>query len=236
MKSSPAIFVVTSLLVVAAFSSSIPYTTFQALAEPSGPVGCERTGTVKITCCQEHIINRSPANPAGTLVTYCTDCDIGPGGMGNYINCSERYIKMGAEQPPITPPPGAVARLQEGGVLEGATTLPEVSVLEGQRANISILPRGILQAENNLTFSQANISSSNTSNNTIPSEQSELVVSDTVENTTKTVDAGEQVQDESATTEEGAGEGEDTGKGDENEIEDEDKDTDNNDEESQPQE
>ena len=44
---------------------------------------------------------------------------------------------------------------------------------------------------------QANISSSNSSNNTAPLEQSELVVSDMVENTTKTVDEGEQVEDES---------------------------------------
>ena len=61
--------------------------------------------------------------------------------------------------------------------------LPEQQVLE--------------QLGSNLTFSQVNISNSNSSNNTMPLEQSDLVVSDTLENTTNTVDEGEQGEDES---------------------------------------
>lgn len=96
--------------------------TFLTHAEPSGPIGCERIGTLKIKCCQEHIINRSPSNPAGPLVNYCTDCDIGPGGEPNYQNCSERYIQMFEQdpnpQPPTKPPfseripPGVIGETQ----------------------------------------------------------------------------------------------------------------------------
>ena len=68
------------------------------------PIGCERTGTLKVKCCQESVINRSPSNPAGTVVNYCTDCDIGPSGPPNYQNCSERYVQM-LEQDPNPPPP-----------------------------------------------------------------------------------------------------------------------------------
>ena len=132
MESRSVIFVAISIIVVASiysFSSSIP---FQANA--AGPIRCERTGTVKVTCCQDEVINRSPANPAGTLVTYCTDCDIGIGddaiGTAGYTNCSERYIGMSAEEPATPVPPGAVQRLQEGGVPEESTILPEISVLE----------------------------------------------------------------------------------------------------------
>ncbi len=51
--------------------------------------------------------------------------------------------------------------------------------------------------ESNLTISKANISSSNSSNDTMPLEQSELDVSDTVENTTIIVDEDKQVENES---------------------------------------
>ena len=78
------------------------YTTSTFLAHAAVPIGCERTGTVKVKCCQEHIINTSPSNPAGTLVNYCTDCDVGSGGV--YQNCSERYVEM-FEQDPNPPPP-----------------------------------------------------------------------------------------------------------------------------------
>jgi hypothetical protein len=80
----------------------------------------------------------------------------------------------------------------EGSVLEGATT--------GQRANISILPGGILQAENNFTFSQKDISSNNDNNDTLALDQSDQD-SDTVKKPTRTVD-DEEGQDESQTTEE----------------------------------
>ena len=92
---------VISVLVITYVSSA----TFSALA--AGPISCDRTGTMTVTCCQDHIVNRSPANPAG-LVRYCTDCTVGPGGytgtvdnpFGNLSDCGERYIDMSAEQPP----------------------------------------------------------------------------------------------------------------------------------------
>ena len=200
MKSRSGIFVVISFLGLAVIYSSFPSTAFQALAEPSGQIHCKRTGTVAATCCQDHIINRSPANPAGTLVTYCTDCNYYVDTAGDYHikDCGERYIAMAAEEP-ITVPPSAVKQLQ--GILGEATTLPEVSVLEAQRANISILSGGILQAENNLTFSQKDISSNNDNNNTMALDQSDLG-SDTVKKPTRTVDDGVEGQDESQTTEE----------------------------------
>ena len=60
---------------------------------------------------------------------------------------------------------------------------------------------GVLKTENNLTFSQANISSSSSGNDTLALEQSDLV-SDAVENTTRTADDGVEEQDESQPTEE----------------------------------
>ncbi|HKR73716.1 MAG TPA: hypothetical protein VJR94_06350, partial [Candidatus Nitrosocosmicus sp.] len=83
------------------------YTTYAFYAEAAGPIKCDRTGTLIVTCCQDHIINRSPSNPAGTLVTYCTDCEVGPGGQdppAPLRNCGERYVQM-FEQDPNPPPP-----------------------------------------------------------------------------------------------------------------------------------
>lgn len=195
-----------------------------ACAEPSGSMTCYRTGTLTRKCCQDHIINRSPANPAGTLVTYCTDCKVGPG--GTTVECGERYIEMGAEQPLTPVPPAAVARLQEGGVLGEATALPNLSESVGPRWG------EVLQMENNLTFSQVNLSSSNSSNNILGLKQSDLV-SDEVENSTRTVNEGEE-QDKTGTSEEVTGQDEnnDGEDKDENDV----KDNDNNNEDSQPQE
>jgi hypothetical protein len=192
------ILIVISFLVVAVICSS-SVITFRVLADPSGPISCFRTGTVKITCCQDHIINRSPANPAGTLVTYCTDCDIGPGGqlVSGATNCSERYIKMGLEQPPVPVPPAAVARLQEsgglqGGVLEKSTTSPNLSQSMGQNFG------GLLQTANNLTFSQKDNSSNDDSRD---SSTSALNQSDSIlytgKKVTKAVDEEVQEQDDS---------------------------------------
>jgi hypothetical protein len=188
MKSTSVIFAIIAVLLVPfVYGSSIP----DACAEPSGSMTCYRTGTLTRTCCQDHIINRSPSNPAGTLVTYCTDCKVGPGGTSD--ECGERYIPMGAEQPLTPIPPAAVARLQEGGVLGEATTLPEVSVLEAQRANITILPGGIIQ--------EANTSSNDSSTRGILGMDQSDLVSDETENTTSTANDGEE-QHESETTEE----------------------------------
>jgi hypothetical protein len=191
MKFRSVIFVIISFFIVASIYSFSYSTTFQASA--AGPIRCERTGTVKMTCCQDQVINRTPANPAGTLVTYCTDCDVSVYGEDFPTGCGERYIEMSAEEPGLPVPPSAVARLQEGGVPEEATILPDVSVNEAQRANITILPGGILQEDNT--------SSNDNSNNTMALDQSDLV-SDTVKKPTRMVDDGAEGQDESRTTEE----------------------------------
>ena len=110
--------------------SSYSLSTFWVFAEPSGSIKCHRSGTLKETCCQDHIINRSPSNPAGTLVTYCTDCDIGPGGgFSSFHNCSERYIQA-AEEPTPTPTPSLTVpgSIPEDGVLEQ----PEQPLFGGQ--------------------------------------------------------------------------------------------------------
>jgi hypothetical protein len=80
-----------------------------------------------------------------------------------------------------------------------ALTVGVVALLAIQQQQIQLPEQQqvLEQLESNLTFSQVNISSSNSSNNTMPLEQSELVVSDTVENTTNTVDEAEQGEDES---------------------------------------
>jgi hypothetical protein len=58
-----------------------------------------------------------------------------------------------------------------------------------------------LQTENNLTFSQKDISSNDDSNNTLALDQSDLV-SDTVKKPARTLDDGGEEQDESQSTEE----------------------------------
>lgn len=156
---------------LASIYSSSSFVPFEASAATE--IKCERTGTAKVTCCQDHVINRSPANPAGTLVTYCTDCEVTITDVGylGYTNCSERYIEMSAEEPGLPVPPSAVARLQEGGLPEEATILPDVSVNEAQRANITILPGGILQEDNtssNDKSEQSDLASDKTENTTIP--------------------------------------------------------------------
>jgi len=84
------------------------YITYDFWAEGAGPINCKRAGTLIVTCCQDHIINRSPSNPAGTLVTYCTDCEVGPGGQdppAPLRNCGERYVQMFEKDPNQPPPP-----------------------------------------------------------------------------------------------------------------------------------
>lgn len=108
MFTKPLIFVVASFLVFTVIYSSYSFSAFWASA--AGPISCRYTGTVTVTCCQDHVINQSPTNPAGTLVTYCTDCEVAPGGRESGApgyswlrNCSERYIAAAAAEP--TPPP-----------------------------------------------------------------------------------------------------------------------------------
>ena len=80
-----------------------------------------------------------------------------------------------------------------------ALTVGVVALLAIQQQQIQLPEQQQIleQLESNLTFSQANISSSNSSNDTMPLEQSELVGSDTVENTTIIVDEGKQVENQS---------------------------------------
>jgi len=112
-------------LYISIFSSYYATSTF--LAHAAAAMGCERTGTLKVTCCQEHVINRSPSNPAGTVVNYCTDCDIGPGGEPNYQNCSERYIQMFEQDPNPSPPPtkSPFSERIPSGVIEQAQPLTQ---------------------------------------------------------------------------------------------------------------
>lgn len=73
-------------------------------AEPYGPIGCERIGTLKVKCCQEHMV-KSSTGIGFEIVNYCTECDVGPGGVKQ--NCSDRYIsfdKVIQKEDPTTPP------------------------------------------------------------------------------------------------------------------------------------
>jgi hypothetical protein len=222
MKSGSVIFVVlVVLLVPVIYSSSTLHDACAAPRDPHFDKDSKCTGDKYTkggqTCCWRVQV---PGKLLGD--TYCQTCNVESDSKGTYERCTPPTKQA------MTGQGGPLGRLQESGVLE--EPLQNFSQSAGPRLG------GVLQGESNLTFSEANISSSNSSTNTIPSEQSELVISDTLENSTKAVNAGEQVQDESVTTEEGAGEAEDNDKEDENESEDEDEDTDKNDEESQPQE
>jgi len=144
-----------------------------------GGVSCSPQGGGKTYCCASV---KDKDNIYG-YTTYCTTCD----DTNPPSNCTPR------EKPMAVLNPGRdLSNALESSVLEGATT--------GQRANISIIPEGILQTENNLTFSQADIGSDNDNNNTMALDHSDLV-SDTVKKPTRTVDDGEE-QDESQTTDE----------------------------------
>lgn len=76
----------------------------------------------------------------------------------------------------------------------GGTCADTSAPLQGGGKDLSVFP-------NNLTFSQANISSNSSGNDTLALEQSDLV-SDALENTTRTADDGVEEQDESPPTEE----------------------------------
>jgi hypothetical protein len=133
--SRPLIYAVISVLVVVLIHSSYSFSIFVYAVQ----INCSETGTLTVTCCQDHVINRSPSNPAGTLVTYCTDCDVKPGGskilegpykglynVNQLQNCGERYIDVKSEQPPTSSPFDPTAPLQ-GGVLEQQQQTPPTS-------------------------------------------------------------------------------------------------------------
>src|SRR5918996_1322574 len=115
----PVIFVVISIFVIA-LTYEYYITALFVSAAPYGELTCKRTGTVKVQCCQDHI-EKTLGGVGFDIVTYCTDCDVGPGGV--HQNCSERYIEMSAEQPPgpsLPNPPIAGENIVPGetGVLE----------------------------------------------------------------------------------------------------------------------
>ena len=171
---SPVIFIIVAVMFGSVYSSS-------SIVEGviDGGVSCSPQGGGKTYCCASV---KDKDNIYG-YTTYCTTCD----DTNPPSNCTPR------EKPMAVLNPGRdLSNALESSVLEGATT--------GQRANISIIPEGILQTENNLTFSQADIGSDNDNNNTMALDQSDLV-SDTVKKPPRTVDDGEE-QDESQTTEE----------------------------------
>jgi hypothetical protein len=171
---SPVIFIIVAVIFGSVYSSS---SIVEGVIE--GGVSCSPQGGGKTYCCASV---KDKDNIYG-YTTYCTTCD----DTNPPSNCTPR------EKPMAVLNPGRdLSNALESSVLEGATT--------GQRANISIIPEGILQTENNLTFSQADIGSDNDNNNTMALDQSDLV-SDTVKKPTRTVDDGEE-QDESQTTEE----------------------------------
>jgi hypothetical protein len=171
---SPVIFIIVAVVFGSVYSSS-------SIVEGviDGGVSCSPQGGGKTYCCASV---KDKDNIYG-YTTYCTTCD----DTNPPSNCTPR------EKPMAVLNPGRdLSNALESSVLEGATT--------GQRANISIIPEGILQTENNLTFSQADIGSDNDNNNTMALDHSDLV-SDTVKKPTRTVDDGEE-QDESQTTDE----------------------------------
>ena len=171
---SPVIFIIVAVVFGSVYSSS-------SIVEGviDGGVSCSPQGGGKTYCCASV---KDKDNIYG-YTTYCTTCD----DTNPPSNCTPR------EKPMAVLNPGRdLSNALESSVLEGATT--------GQRANISIIPEGILQTENNLTFSQADIGSDNDNNNTMALDHSDLV-SDTVKKPTRTVDDGEE-HDESQTTDE----------------------------------
>jgi hypothetical protein len=171
---SPVILIIVAVVFGSVYSSS-------SIVEGviDGGVSCSPQGGGKTYCCASV---KDKDNIYG-YTTYCTTCD----DTNPPSNCTPR------EKPMAVLNPGRdLSNALESSVLEGATT--------GQRANISIIPEGILQTENNLTFSQADIGSDNDNNNTMALDHSDLV-SDTVKKPTRTVDDGEE-QDESQTTDE----------------------------------
>lgn len=123
-------------------------------------------------------------------------------------NCTER------EKPLVVVNPGKVlSNVLEGGVLEEPTIQPKLSenvipkgggVLDETTTmpnfSQSLGPKlGVFQTENNLTFSQANISSNDSNNESLALLQSD-VDNDTAEESTRELDAEEE-QDESEETE-----------------------------------
>ena len=135
-----------------------------------GGVSCSPQGNGKTYCCAS-VLDKN----GYTTTTYCTTCD----DTNPPSNCTPREITM-----LVVNHGRDLSNTLQSSVLEGATT--------GQRANITILPSGILQEDNT--------SSNDDSDNTIALDQSDLV-SDTVKKPARTLDDGEE-QDESQTTEE----------------------------------
>jgi hypothetical protein len=176
MKYWPLIFVMlSSLLVGAIYFSSSPLQVFVE-GVIDGGVTCSPQEGGKTYCCAS-VLDKN----GYTSTTYCTTCD----DTNPPSNCSPR------EKPKAVVNPGRdLSNILEGGILENPTTVgPNFSQKFGE----------ILQAEDNLTFSQANISSGNMSSDILSLGQSDLV-SGIPKNTSKSVGIGQEEKNEDGTT------------------------------------
>jgi hypothetical protein len=202
--------ILVGLLVGSFYTSSSMFVFVQALID--GTIMCSPQGNGKTYSCAS-VIDKN----GYTTTTYCTTCD----DTSPPSNCSPR------EKPRAVVIPGRdLSNILEGAVLENPNTVgPKFSQKFGE----------IPQSENNLTFTQANISSGNTSSDILSLGQSDLV-SDAAENTTGSTNV-EGEENESVRTEEGASEESDAGEdnNDEEQDGDEDDEDNSNEDESAPQ-
>jgi hypothetical protein len=191
MKSRTVIFAVLAVMLII-FS---PFSTFavtnlanESFAKCTSTGKHSENGLALVKCCWEA---HEDSDPSKKVVTYCSTCE--DGGTRGKINCTDP-TKQALKLPTDESGPA-------GEVLEEQTTTPlEGTVLEAQRANITVLPGGGLQAENNTTFSGMNISTNDSTSGILEIEESNLV-SDEAENKTETVNDGEE-QDESGPSKE----------------------------------
>lgn len=167
--SAVVIAVLSVMLVLSVFSSSM-FLFVQGVID--GGISCSPQGGGKTYCCASVYDKNDPYSIA---TTYCTTCD----DTNPPSNCTPRekpaaivnpgrdlsnILEGGVLEQPTTPPSrGPAGPLKEGGVLEQPTT-PQFGQSLGPNFG------EFLQNENNMTFSQANI----TSNDSIASEQSDL--------------------------------------------------------------
>ena len=138
-----------------------------------GSIMCSPQGNGKTYCCASV---RGPEDFGSMTTTWCTMCD----DTNPPSNCTPR------EKPKAVSPGRDLSTILEGG------TLPTLNQTVSPRA------AGVAeQFDSNLTFSQANLSSGNTSSNILSLEQS-----DTEENSTRTVNVDPEI-DKGSTTDEG---------------------------------
>lgn len=154
-----------------------------------GGVNCTPQGGGKTRCCA--VVVDEVVFPDGsyghTVDNYCTTCD----NTNPPSNCTPRE-----KQSVVVNPGRELSNILKGGIQSGSVLEEQTTTnpLEGQRANISILPGGIIQ--------EANTSSNDSSSSSIlEMEQSDLMP-DIVKKPSRTVDDDGEDQGESQTTEE----------------------------------